>query len=387
VKVLHVIDSLGVGGGAEHSLAAMLPLLRDRGIDSSIATIRPRGFGLEVSLAEAGFDIEVLEPANWPGRIRALRSKIRRERPDVVHASLFNSCMIARLAAIGTGVPQVNSLVLTAYDPSRTEGIGAAPWKLRVVRTVDGLSARHLVDHVHAVTGAVRTEAIDVLGVDPARISVIPRGRSAELLGERSDERRRSTRRSLGLSDDTTVVLNVGRQDHQKAQAGLIRAFALLHARRPDSVLLIAGREGDATAEVDAALAEVDLGEAIHMLGHRDDVADLYCAADLFVFPSLYEGMAGSILEAMALSTPVVGSDAVAITEVLDDGRFGPIARRGDDLGLADAMDGLLADPDRMAELSQLGRAEFVDRYEINAVADAMAEMYRSVVAAGRGRR
>lgn len=386
MRVLHVIDSLGVGGGAEHSLAAMLPRLRERGIESSIATIRPRGFGLEVSLAESGFDVEVLAADSWPGRVRSLRRKIRQDRPELVHASLFNSCLITRLACMGLSVPQINSLVSTMYDPSRVQGINAAPWKLSLVRIVDGVTARHLVERFHAVTKAVEFEATDVLGVDPARVTVIPRGRSASELGEATCERRLATRQSLGVDDDVPVILNVGRQDHPKAQAGLIRAFGLLRRERPDAVLLIAGREGDASPQIQAAIRETSPGDALRMLGHRDDAADLYTAADIFVFPSLYEGMAGSILEAMALSTPVVGSDAVAVSEVLDGGRFGPVVARGDDQALAAAMKDLLADADRMSELAQVGRAHFLETYEIEAVADAMAAMYREVASAGHRR-
>lgn len=379
MKVLHVIDSLGVGGGAEHSLANLLPLLDERGVTSSIATLVPRIGGLQERLSDAGYPLEVLPSTTLPGRVMALRRKVRHERPDLVHAALYNSCLVTRLALLGTGVPSIDTLASTSYDPARTEGIGAAPWKLHIVETVDRISIQRTT-RVHAVNHAVADEATRVLHVRPSKISVIPRGRDARGLGEWSAHRRATTRERLGIDGPTPVVLNVGRQDHPKAQAELVRAFGVTAGDVADATLLIAGREGDATPELRRALDEVDLGERIRLLGHRDDVADLYVAADVFAFPSLYEGAAGAIVEAMALRCPVVGSDAVAVAEVLGDGELGVVAKRGDVAALADAMTGLLSDPQRRADLADRGEAEFDRRYRIEAVADATAALYRQVL-------
>ncbi len=378
MKVLHVIDSLGVGGGAEHSLAAILPLLRERQIENTIATIRHRDFGLQVSLAADGFPIEVLSPETAIGRVRSLRRLVRKQRVDIVHATLFNSCLIARVACIGLPVIVINSLVSTSYDEARSHGEGAASWKLRVVRIADALTARLLVDRVHAVTNAVRREAIEVLRIRAEAITVVPRGRSRSALGFSSLERRTGVREQLGLGPDTPVFLNVGRQDHPKAQADLIRAFEGVLREISDAVLLIAGREGNATTEIQRALdASVDPAR-IRLLGHREDAADLIVAADIFVFPSLYEGMAGSVLEAMALDTPVIASDAESVAEVVGEGRFGEIVRRGDIDGLSRAMIDLMADADRRMRLASDAREYFEEHYLIERIADEMVEMYEN---------
>lgn len=384
MKVLHVIDALGVGGGAEHSLAAMAPLLRDRGVESRFACLLPRQRGLEYTLRDQGFDVEVLGSSSPVGRVRALRRKMRAERPDLVHATLYNASLVARFAAIRSGVPLVNSLVNTSYDPVRVDDLQIPRWKLDAVRMADAVTARHLVDHVHAITESVAAEATDVLGVDPRRITVIPRGRSSELLGAPDVDRRRSVRAGLGLADDTPVVLNVGRQDHQKGQADLVRAFAAVRDELPDAVLLVAGREGDATGEIAAAVAATGMGDAVRFLGHRTDVYDLYVATDVFAFPSYYEGLGCSLIEAMGLGAPIVGSDAAAISEVLGGGEFGEVVGRGDVAGLAAAMIGLLGSPDRRRDIAERARRRFDERYELDRVVDAMVAMYRGVLAADR---
>lgn len=381
MKVLHVIDALGVGGGAEHSLVAQLPLLRRLGVTSSVACIFPREGGLQADLRAQGFDVEVLPATSWPGRIQTLRRKIEAEAPDLVHATLLSSCLLTRLACVGLRIPQINSLVSTSYDPARVSERTIHPWKLRAVQTIDEFSARNLVEHFHAITDAVRREAIEVLGIEPQRVTVIPRGRSAALLGEASPARRREARWRLGIGEDTPVVLNVGRQDHPKAQDHLIRAFARLQADWPDAVLLIAGREGAATPRIQQALTDAGIGDAVRLLGHRTDIPDLLAASDVFAFPSLYEGLGCSLIEAMALSTPIVGSDADAIAEVLDGGNYGIVVPRGDEVGLAETMAELLSDPTRRVELARRARGRFLERYELDRVVEATAEMYEAVLA------
>ncbi len=382
MNVLHVIDALGVGGGAEHSLAAMLPLLRARGIESSVICLKPREGGLQAELRERGFSVEVLPAGSWWERARALRHEVVSRSPDIVHATLFSSCLTARLACVRLGVARIDSLVNTSYDPVRTSRLAVPAWKLRVVRTVDSLTARWLGGYFHAVAPSVAREASDVLGIQPDRVFLVPRGRSRAALGERTVERRLETRRRLDLHPETPVFLNVGRQDGSKGQVTLIRAFERLHHRQPQAVLLIAGREGDETPAIQRAIAQTRLdARTIRVLGHRTDVFDLYVACDIFVFPSLYEGAGGSLIEAMALSTPIIGSDAPGVVEALAGGELGLIVPRSDEESLAQGMASLLEDSERRTELARRGGEYFQRHHELEKVADAMAAMYKRVQA------
>ena len=335
----------------------------------------------------AGVPLEVLPGGSWPSRVRALRAKVVREQPDLVHATLVSSCLASRMALVRLDPPLLNSVVNTSHDPTRGDRVAIASWKLRALRAVDGVTARHLVDHVHALTDAVAEEVEDVLGVDPGRITVIPRGRSQSAVGSADLVRRARVRRDLDLEQIAPVVVNVGRQDGQKAQADLVRAFARLVRARPDAVLLIAGREGSATPELLAAIDEEGVGSSVRLLGHRTDVLDVVAAADVFAFPSHYEGLGCSLIEAMALGVPIVGSDARAIAEVLGDGAYGRVVPRGDGVALADAMDGLLEDRVGAEALAERAHRRFLEHYELETIADATADLYARVVAEGRTRR
>lgn len=380
MRVLHVIDALGVGGGAEHSLASLLPRLRDRGVSSSVAVLLPRVGGLQAQVVEEGFAVDVLPGPGRPGQVRSLRRRIRAERPDLVHATLVNASLVARAATLGTGVPLVNSFVNTTYDPVRVELMGLSRRKLAVVRAVDGLTARHRVDRAHVLTEAVRDEVVHALGVDAARTTVVPRGRDGAQLGIRTPERRARTRRALGIGPEVPVVLNVGRQDAQKGQVALVEAVAALGDEHRDVVLLIAGRPGSATAHLEAAIATSGLGDRVRLLGHRTDVPDLLGAADVFAFPSWYEGLGCVLIEAMALEVPTIGSDAAAVVEVLEGGALGEVVTRGDGPALTAALHRLLTDPDRGRELARRARTRFLERYDLDRVADATVALYAEVL-------
>jgi len=379
VKVLHVIDALGVGGGAEHSLAAMLPLLRDRGVESEIACLFPREGGLQERLRTEGFRVEVLAASSWPGRVRRLRQLVNESRPDLVHSTLVNACFVARAASVRSGVPLLNSLVNTTYDPKKIGDIGVAPWKVDSLRRVDGFTARHFVDHFHVISKAVESEATGPLGIPIERTTLVPRGRPHPPLPARPAEAREQIRAELGIPVEAPVLINVGRQDRQKSQPDLVRAFAMVVEHVPDAILVIVGRPGDATPEIESALDATGVASSVRLTGHRTDLPLLYTIADALVFPSSSEGFGGTVLESMSVGVPVIGSDAPAVAELLEHGELGVIVQRGDIDGLARAMGELLRDGDRREELSRRGRATFEAKYEIGSVVDRMVEMYRRV--------
>lgn len=386
MKVLHLIDGMGLGGGAEHSLATMLPLLRDRGVDSTVVAVQWRPRGLQHTLPDQGFPVRVLRATRFPARVLELRRLVREIEPDVVHATLRKATLISRAARVGSSTPLLNSLVSNPYDPVLAAHLPGRPWKREVLRQVDRATIRCCVDHLHAVSGEVRDQAVALLGARPDRVTVIHRGRSTERLGRATPERRAAVRAQLGIEPEAPVVLTVGRQDRPKAQPVLARAFAHVAAHHPGALLLIAGREGVDTPVVRQIARDAGIESQVRELGHRDDVADLLAAADVFTLPSYSEGMPGSVLEALALEVPVVGSDAPAIAEILDGGRLGEVVPRADADALAAVIDRLLDDPARRQELAAAGRAAFLERYDIDRVADATVALYERVAGLRRSR-
>jgi glycosyltransferase involved in cell wall biosynthesis len=376
IKVLFVIDGLGTGG-AERSLAELLPRLRTNDIEVAVACLYARDEGVEQMVRSSGVDVQVLRANHLPGRILALRRLIRSRRPDVVHTTIFQSDVAGRVAAAGSGAAVLSSLVNTPYDAVRLADPNVRRLRLMITRWIDGWTARNLTMHFHAVSETVKDAAGRDLGVLPDRITVIPRGRDPRRLGVPSSARRQASRRSLGLAAGDEVVVTVGRQEFQKGHRYLLEAVEMLRASRPRLRVLVAGRQGNASAELEAMHRVSSLGPTVQFIGHREDVPSLLAAADVFVFPSLYEGFGGSLVEAMALGLPIVASDVPAIREVVEEGRNALLVNRADPDALARAIADLLEDPARRGASGWWSRRRFEERFTLDRVVPRMVDLYR----------
>ena len=141
---------------------------------------------------------------------------------------------------------------------------------------------------------------------------------------------RAAVRAELGLAESTFVAGHVGRFTEQKNHAFLLEIFAALHARRPDSALLLAG-DGPLRPKMAEAARRLGLESAVRFLGPRQDVPALLSAMDCFIFPSHHEGLPVTLVEAQAAGLPVAASSAIT-----DEVCITPLVRR---LGLDEAAD------------------------------------------------
>jgi glycosyltransferase involved in cell wall biosynthesis len=378
LRLLYVINGLGPGG-AERSLAELLPLYLASDIDPILVCLRRKARGVEAAVRDLGCEIRFLPARGLGRRVRALRQLIVAERAHLVHTTLFDADLIGRLAAVGTGVPVLTSLVNTSYDRVRLRDPNIRRTRLWVTHLLDRWTARHLTSHFHAITEAVKESAIGSLGIAADRVTVVERGRTRERLGAGGPQRRREARCRLEIAEDAEVVVNVARQEYQKGQVHLLRAAAILARTRPKVVVVIAGREGHASRELIALRDHLGLEEKVRFLGHRDDVPEVLAAADLFAFPSVYEGLGGALIEAMALGLPIVASDIPALREVIEDGQNGILVAPESAEALAGALGQLLDDPYLAASFGARSVEIFSARFTIGRSAERMIALYRRV--------
>lgn len=379
IRLLYFINGLGPGG-AERSLAELLPAFQDNGIDPVVVCINSRSDGVEAAIRRLGCDVRFLNSTSFPGRVLELRKMIASGSFDLIHTTLFESDIIGRLAAAATGVPVLTSLVNTSYEPVRLRDPNVGRFGLWATRVADGWTARHLTTWFHAITRAVKDSAVEHLGISEAKVTVIERGRSRDRLGETDPMRRRETRRRLGVDPDAEVVVNVARQEFQKGQKYLLKAADFLLPRRPLLQILVCGREGHATAELRNIHERLGLGDRVRFLGDRDDVPDILAAADVFAFPSVYEGLGGAVVEAMAMGLPVVCSDLPALREVVEEGCSGLMVEPEDPRSLAEALSRILDDPRMGSSFGNRGVEIYRERFTIDRSAERMIHLYRRLV-------
>lgn len=372
-----MIDSVGAGG-AERSLLDLFPRLEARGVKGTLVCLHHREVGFEKEALESGIPIEFLKGNNRFAKIRSLRRFVIQTAPSLIYTSLFEADLIGRLATVGLDVPVVVGLVNTAYDRARFSDPNVTPWKLRLVRTIDRLLGRLRTDHFHAISEAVKDSSVESLGIPAERITVVPRGRDPHRMGERTAERRATARHSLQLPDDAELIVTVGRQEYQKGQIYLIEAFPLVLASRPQARLLIVGRPGKETPRIVERIADLGLESAISVLGHRSDVLEVLAGSDLFVFPSLYEGAGGALIEAMALSLPAVVSDIPSLREVVEEGGNADLVPPGDTARLASSIVALLADPGRLHRYGKRSREIFDSEFDADRAMDRLVDLLAS---------
>ncbi len=379
MKVLFLLDSLAPGG-TETSTVLIASRLPTHGIEPIIAVLASAEPDL-TDLAEShGTRVLEVPGDGFISRVRSLRRLLQNERPDVLHTALFRSDQIGRCAAVGSGIPVVSSFVNTPYVAERLGDPNVRGWRLRGTQLVDRVTAHLLVDSFHAVSEGVRMENARALRLEVDRISVVERGRDFGVLGTVDPDRRAAARATLDVGASTALVLNIGRQEYQKGQIDLVRASGLLGDCGVDHVTLIAGKSGNASADVAAAIADPANDAAnVRLLGHRDDVDTLLWAADVVVISSLFEGTAGAALEAMALGVPIVATDVAGVQGILAHEENALLVPIRNPPAIAAAVEQVIGDPDLARRLAANGRETFSNRFTLERSAEGMAEMYRSI--------
>ena len=379
-RLLFVINGLGTGG-AERSLAEMLPRFTARGYECSVAVLHQREEGVESAVRESGVPVNWLGPGRWIPWYTSLRKMIGEWRPDLIHTTIFEADIVGRSVAWRYRIPAVSSVVNTSYGSSvRSRDSRVPGWKLGLARALDGFTARACTSHLHAISEATKSEAISALGYPEDRIKVVYRGRDPVRLGEKTSSRRATARQRLGVAEESILLLNVGRQEFQKGQRYLLQSLKTLREDSDTYQLVVAGRTGHATEELESMVLELGLGDSVHFAGHSNEIGELLAAADVFVFPSLYEGLGTSVLEAMAMGLPIVASDLPAIREMVIDGESALLVPPSSPGEFASAVERISGDRTVAHRLGEAAKRTFDERFQIDTCARGMMDLYEAVL-------
>lgn len=375
--VLKVMPGVDPCAGAEQSFAATAPGLIARGIRLHLVVFNQRQ-GLVADFERAGGVVHDLSScSSWWSRYRALGRVIDAIQPDVVHATLWEAVVPAQLAARRRGVPV---LVTWANVGSWARSPGAARhWKLRLVQLLDTLLARLTGSWFHAVTEGVARENAPALRVPSSRVRVVERGRDVQVDAP-DGAAVLELRRSLRIPPAAPIVVAVGRQEPQKDHVTLVRAIDAAARRGAELHLLLAGRDGLASDAIRRAIAESDVGDRVHLLGHRDDVPTVLASADVFALSSRYEGAAGSAIEAMRAGLPIVSTEVSGLRGVLVHGVNALLVPVGDPDATAGALIELVADRALASRLGAEARRTFERRFTLERATDGLEALYKEMV-------
>jgi glycosyltransferase involved in cell wall biosynthesis len=359
IRVLHVIDSLDLGGAQTTLLN--FARFHDRG--KFALTVAPmHGRGVFSSALEAGgVPVVSLSAAKWPpGYLLSLPRLLRSGRFDVAHFHLFGSNWIAKPIAALCGVR-----VRVNHDQCNDRFRSDRWCNLTIDRLTNALSS-----HIFAVSSSTRDFLVEREKIPAAKVGILGNAVDVEHFSPASLPEREAARRDIGLTSDRLVVAGLGRLHPQKNWP----LFLQVAARFPEVDFVIAG-----TGPGEAALRR-DAPENVRFAGFRDS-REVLAAADVFMLTSDYEGMPMTLLEAMASGVPAVVSDVDGCREILHDGQGGVTARPGDAEDFAAKLGVFLSDADWRAEQGKLARERVLRDHDARAQTKAVERVYETLLA------
>jgi sugar transferase (PEP-CTERM/EpsH1 system associated) len=233
-----------------------------------------------------------------------------------------------------------------------------------------------------AVSGELATWLVDTVGVRQDRVRRICNGVDIESF-------RPATEPQCNLGPNV-VLGTVGRLEPIKDQIMLVRAF--LHLVNTDAVararlrLAVIG-DGRLRKQAQQAVSEAGAESIVWFAGERNDIPELMRGLDLFVLPSLREGISNTILEAMASGLPVIATNVGGNSELVAEGETGMLVPPSNPVAMADAIHSYLKDPAKLRRHGQAGRKRAVEHFSLEKMVEGYLRVYDEVLRERRRRK
>jgi len=363
IHVLHVIDSLGLGG-AQTTLINFARFRNRTKFDLTVAPMHGRGVFAE-PLEKEGVRILPMSAHKWPpGYLWNLPIALLKERFDITHFHLFGSNWIAKPIAALCGL-SVRINHEQCNDPARMRSI--------LTSTVDRLTNR-LSSHVFAVSASTRDYLLQNNVIPESRISFLPNCVDTGFFAPANEQTRLSARLELRLPTNKLVVVGLGRLHPQKNWP----LFLKVASRFPGSQFVIAGT-GPEEERLRQLIAEANLGN-VRLLGFRD-TRTVLAAADVFLLTSDYEGTPMILLEAMSCGLPSVVSHVDGCADLLGDQLGGSTAAVGSEEDFVAKLSPYLLSKEMRSARGAAARGKVVSSYDARTQTRTIEDLYHRLLA------
>ena len=390
-KFLYVADSTEHGGAEDH-LKVLANELYKRG--NCVRVLLPDVAGLAIlvsQLREQGVEIAPLPliPIH-PGAIRQTRKAVslnilnlyrcfRRIKPDLIHFVVSwptrdNWC--GMIAALLLGIPYVVDFQLVPPSiecPPTNRGM--LKYLGRVLKFVFNRAAA-----IICVSTGNKARLAQLFELEEKRIAVVQNCVETGLFENVNISELSSLREQLGLQPNDLVITTVARLNIQKGHQHLVEAARRVCADFTHVRFLLVG-DGELREQLIERVAAAGLSEKFIFAGYRQDVPEILAFTDIFVLPTLFEGLPHSILEAMAAGKSVVASRVDGVGEVVVDKETGLLVEAGDVGQLADALDHLIQNRTAREDMGRKGKKRVNQLFGLNNMIENFASIYDLVLA------
>ena len=379
LKVLHLLPALA-SGGAERQLVNLVSSTSVEKVNHVICVIGKAGF-FAPFIRQVGYKIIELGVVGKHPLLRAA-SKFRRiiaqEKPDIIHSWLYDANVSSRLASLLNGkTPIITSLQSPDYAPETRLAGNWNPRKVQGLKMIDKLTARLANSYFVPCSESVKKSYQLYYGINEDKTQVIYNSVVPKMLMVLEDDLDR-LHREFKIPNDAFIYLSVGRLDKPKNHKILISAFQKVLPEIPNAYLLIVGA-GDLESELKKQAKDYQISERVLFLGRRKDVGTLLEAADVFVFPSLFEGLGIALVEAMFKSLACIASRIEVFEEVLTDGETGLLFDPTSVDELKDAMVELYKNEELRKKLGENALSRAQEKFHASTTARQWEDFYLKV--------
>lgn len=386
IRILHIITRL-IPGGADGNTVQTV-----RGLDARHYRVDLVTGGQYDPAFLAASDLPrviilrdlVRNPSPWRDIkvvIRLVRI-IKKNRYHIVHTHTAKAGILGRFAGALCHTPVV---VHTLHGSTFHRSM--SPRVSRMYRFFERLAAR--VTSQFVTVGDDLRDIYVRAGVGQAdRYVTIRSGFELQrfLLNERQIAlKRRKICAELGIDGDIFIIGSASRLEPRKGQNFLLRAAKTLLQKHDDIVFIIAG-DGPSARELRLLAQSLDIDDRVLFLGHRQDIAEVMAAMDVFVLSSLWEGLPQVLVQAAALGKPIVTFDIEGAKEIVSAGENGFVVAKGDVTALTQAVDYLVSDRPKAAQMGAYGKKFVTYDYDREVMVRRITELYQNLIYAGKRR-
>jgi glycosyltransferase involved in cell wall biosynthesis len=370
IRVVEVLATGSNGGAQEHLYSLLSRLDRDR---YAVSVVALSTGSASRKIARLGLPVCLIDEADDDAAVAALAAHLAQVRPDVVHNHMYRAEVVGTLAALTMGDRGVRRpYVVSTVHSSRVRSHQDR-------ETLRALTPS--MDRLIAVSQAIVAKIADERG-GLAPVNLIYNG--VDLDRYDHQEPCCTLREEYGMEPGAQIVGVVARLEPEKGHPTLLEAWPAVLRSCPEAYLLVVG-EGSRREALEAQARDLAIAHRVVFTGRRDDMPAVTAALDVAVLPSYREAQGLTILEAMALSRPVVASSVGGIPEMVHDGVTGLLVPPHDAGALATAIVRLLRDHSLADTLARAGHDLVHDQFCIQLMVSSIEAIYHEGARALRG--
>ncbi|AVX20450.1 Glycosyltransferase involved in cell wall bisynthesis [Carboxydocella sporoproducens DSM 16521] len=311
--------------------------------------------------------------ADWPA-VYQLRRYLQEKKFDLIHAHGAKAGLISRLAAMGSKTP----VLITAHNLILAGSVKG--WKGMVYKVLERVLAGRTTAYI-AVSRAIARE-LEQLGARREQIHIIYNGIDTSFFS-RFPFTPSQARAALGISQEAKIIGSVARFAPQKGLNYFVEMAELMAREREDLLFLLVG-DGPLKPQLEEQVKISGLSKRFVFTGHVEDIRPYLRAIDVFVLPSLSEGMGISLLEAAAAGLPMVATNAGGIPEVITDGREGWLVPVADSRALAAKVGWVLDNLNLAQQIALAAKQKIETQFSLAGMIKATESVYQKIISEGK---